>query len=74
MEQVVVVRIPTPGSTLGTVVSHPEGPKVGDLGTVVDVQSRSGEPPIYTVEAFDMNGQTKWLAIFDEIDLDACNS
>jgi hypothetical protein len=46
-------------------------PRVGDTGTVVDVQVRSGGQPEYTVECGRPDGTCAWIADFVEEELEA---
>ncbi len=46
-------------------------PRVGDTGTVVDIQVRSGGQPEYTVECGRLDGTCAWIADFVEEELEA---
>ncbi len=39
-------------------------PRLGDVGTVVEILEAAGYPHKYVVEAADPNGATVWLAEF----------
>jgi hypothetical protein len=46
-------------------------PRVGDVGTVVDVLHADGSPDRYVVECVGDDGQTEWLADFVADELEA---
>jgi hypothetical protein len=48
-------------------------PRAGDIGTVVEVVAREGEPPRHLVEAVTGDEETLWFAEFlaDELALEA---
>lgn len=46
-------------------------PKIGDVGTVVEILQTSNQPLRFVIEAVDTIGQTVWLSDFlsDELEL-----
>ena len=44
-------------------------PRVGDSGTIVEVNQMEGQPDSYIVECVDEDGHTVWLAEFSSDEL-----
>ena len=65
LDAVKVVRLTTAIRDVDGTERVRRQPRVGDLGTVVAVLSRSAGPPGYYVESVNDEGLTVWLAEFD---------
>lgn len=47
-----------------------QNPKIGDIGTVVEILQASNQPPRFVVEAMDAEGITLWLSDFLSAELE----
>lgn len=76
LEQYDLVRIrrllhPTDAAVYNGWGVNVRSPKVGDVGTVVDVLTALGLPLRYVVECSDDNGARQWLGEFQPEEIEA---